>query len=165
MHGLDEALHKNKWINGDLLGVTGQSYGGYLTNWIITQTNRFKAAVSDGGISNLISFSGTSLYHSLIESEFQGRAYDNYELLWQCSPIRNITNARTPTLILHGETDNEVPLSQADEMFVALKKCKVETQYVQYMGEGHGWRPELTCANQSDLNRRMIEWFDRYIVL
>ena len=102
--------------------------------------------------------------NSLIESEFQGKAYDNYELLWQSSPIRNITNARTPTLILHGETDNEVPLSQADEMFVGLKKCRVETEYVQYLGEGHGWRPELTCANQRDLNRRIISWFDRFIV-
>ncbi|MFI0429357.1 prolyl oligopeptidase family serine peptidase [Mariniflexile sp. HMF6888] len=165
MLGLDETLRVNKWINADLLGVTGQSYGGYMVNWIITQTNRFKAAVTDGGICNLISFAGTSLYHSLIESEFRGKAYDNYELLWHCSPIRNITNASTPTLILHGEIDNEVPLSQGDEMFVALKKCKVETEYVQYLGEGHGWRPELTCENQRDLNRRIIDWFDRFIVL
>lgn len=163
MLGVDFVLKQNKWIDKDRLGVTGQSYGGYMTNWIITQTNRFKAAVSDGGISNLVSFSGTSLYHSLMESEFNGRAFKNYALLWQWSPLRNISNVSTPTLILHGETDNEVPLSQADEMYVGLKKCNVETTYVQYIGEGHGWRPDLTPKNRQDINKRMIDWFNKYI--
>jgi dipeptidyl aminopeptidase/acylaminoacyl peptidase len=134
-----------------------------MTNWIITQTNRFKAAVVDGGISNLISFSGTSLYHSLMESEFNGSVYDNFLLLWQCSPLRNVKSVRTPTLFLHGRTDNEVPVSQAEEMYISLKKLGVTTSFVQYMAEGHGWRPDLKPKNRYDLYKRMLGWFDKYL--
>lgn len=163
MAGVDFALKENPWLDAERLGVTGQSYGGYMTNWIITQTSRFRAAVSDGGISNLVSFAGTSLYHSLMESEFGGRAYDRFDLLWQWSPLRNAGRASTPTLFLHGETDNEVPFSQAEEMYVALKKQGVNTVLVQYKGEGHGWRPELSPRSKADLNERMIRWFDTYV--
>ncbi|WP_026631066.1 S9 family peptidase [Dyadobacter alkalitolerans] len=163
MAGVDFVLEKNSWLNAAQLGVTGQSYGGYMTNWIVTQTSRFKAAVTDGGLSNLVSFAGTSLYHSLMESEFGGRAYEQFDLLWQWSPLRNAAQVTTPTLILHGETDNEVPFSQAEEMYIALKKKGVKTQLVQYKGEGHGWRPELKPYSKADLNRRMINWFDTYV--
>jgi dipeptidyl aminopeptidase/acylaminoacyl peptidase len=163
MAGVDFLIRKYKWIDEKNLGVTGQSYGGYMTNWIITQTNRFKAAIVDGGISNLISFSGTSLYHSLMESEFNGSVYDNFPLLWQWSPLRNVKNIRTPTLFLHGRTDNEVPVSQAEEMYIALKKLGVTTSLVQYLEEGHGWRPDLKPKNRYDLYNRMLGWFDKYL--
>jgi dipeptidyl aminopeptidase/acylaminoacyl peptidase len=163
MAGVDCIIDKFKWIDKEKIGVTGQSYGGYMTNWIITQTNRFKAAVVDGGISNLISFSGTSLYHSLMESEFNGSVYDNFHLLWQWSPLRNVKNVTTPTLLLHGELDNEVPKSQAEEMYVALKKAGVKTTLIHYIGEGHGWRPDLSPKNKYDLNSRIINWFDQHI--
>ncbi|WP_018615201.1 S9 family peptidase [Segetibacter koreensis] len=163
MAGVDAAIEVNSWIDVERLGVTGQSYGGYMTNWIITQTNRFKAAVVDGGISNLISFAGTSLYHSLIESEFNGRAYDNFSLLWQWSPLRNVKNITTPTLLLHGDRDNEVPVSQAEEMYIALKKLNVESRFVQYIGEGHGWRPDLKPKNRYDVLNRTVEWFAKYL--
>ncbi len=163
MTGVDYILDQNAWLDAARLGVTGQSYGGYMTNWIVTQTSRFKAAVTDGGLSNLVSFAGTSLYHSLMESEFGGRAHDRFDLLWKCSPLRNAAHATTPILILHGETDNEVPFSQAEEMFIALKKRGVPTQLVQYTGEGHGWRPELSPRNKADLSERMIRWFDTYV--
>ncbi|KAA6438397.1 S9 family peptidase [Dyadobacter flavalbus] len=163
MAGVDFALKENPWLDEERLGVTGQSYGGYMTNWIITQTSRFKAAVTDGGISNLVSFAGTSLYHSLMESEFGGRAYERFDLLWQWSPLRNAGRAGTPTLLLHGETDNEVPFSQAEEMYTALKKQGVDTILVQYTGEGHGWRPDLSPRSKADLNERMIRWFDTYV--
>lgn len=163
MTGVDHVIEKYPWIDKENLGVTGQSYGGYMTNWVITQTPRFKAAVVDGGISNLVSFAGTSLYHSLIESEFNGNAYDNFPLLWQWSPLRNVKNVTTPTLFLHGQTDNEVPISQAEEMFVALKKLDVKTLFVQYLGEGHGWRPDLKPKNRWDLYNRQLNWFDQHL--
>ena len=163
MAALDEAIKQNEWIDRDRLGVTGQSYGGFMTNWIITQTNRFKAAVADGSISNLVSFGGTSLYHSLMESEFNGSVYDNFGLLWEWSPLRNVKNVKTPTLFLHGALDNEVPVSQAEEMFVALKKLGIETQLVQYVNEGHGWRPDLTPGNRFDLLSRLLNWFDKHL--
>ncbi len=163
MLGVDEAIKNNKWIDPSLLGVTGQSYGGYMTNRIITKTKRFRAAVADGSISNLISFAGTSLYHSLMESEYQLSVYDNYDELWKCSPLKDVKNVSTPILFLHGETDNEVPLSQAEEMFIALKKLGVTTSFIQYTGEGHGWRPDLKPETKVDLLKRMISWFDKHI--
>jgi dipeptidyl aminopeptidase/acylaminoacyl peptidase len=163
MAGVDFTLKENHWLDAERLGVTGQSYGGYMTNRIITQTSRFKAAVADGGLSNLVSFAGTSLYHSLMESEFGGRAHDCFDRLWQCSPLRNVARVTTPILLLHGETDNEVPFSQAEEMYIALKKQGVATRLVQYKGEGHGWRPDLKPRNKADLNERMIQWFDIYV--
>jgi dipeptidyl aminopeptidase/acylaminoacyl peptidase len=163
MAGMDFVLSKNPWLDPERMGVTGQSYGGYMTNWIVTQTPRFKAAVADGGLSNLVSFAGTSLYHSLMESEFGGRAYERFDLLWKWSPLRNVGHVTTPTLLLHGETDNEVPFTQAEEMYIALKKHGITTQLVQYKGEGHGWRPELSPRNKADLNQRMIRWFDTHV--
>lgn len=163
MHGVDAAIDNNKWIDGQKLGVTGQSYGGYMTNRIITKTKRFKAAVADGSISNLISFAGTSLYSSLMESEYQLPVYDNYDALWKCSPLKDVKNVSTPILFLHGETDNEVPVSQAQEMFVAVKKLGVTTSFVLYTGEGHGWRPDLRPDTKIDLLTRMIGWFNEHL--
>lgn len=163
MTGMDTLLAQHAWLDETRLGVTGQSYGGYMTNWIVTQTTRFRAAVADGGLSNLVSFAGTSLYHSLMESEFGGRASEQFDLLWKWSPLRQVARVSTPTLLLHGESDNEVPFSQAEEMYVALKKKGIATRLVQYTGEGHGWRPELSPRNKADLYERMLDWFDTYV--
>jgi len=134
-----------------------------MTNRIITKTKRFNAAVADGSISNLISFSGTSLYHSLMESELQGSIYNNFETLWNCSPLKDVRNVYTPVLFLHGETDNEVPLQQAEEMYVAIKKMGVPAELIIYSDEGHGWRPDLLPSNRVDLLKRLINWFDLYL--
>jgi dipeptidyl aminopeptidase/acylaminoacyl peptidase len=74
-----------------------------------------------------------------------------------------VKNVTTPTLFLHGEKDNEVPVTQAEEMFSALKRLGVESEFVQYMNEGHGWRPDLLPANRIDLYGRMTDWFDNYL--
>lgn len=163
MKGVDVVIENHQWIDPKRLGVTGQSYGGYMTNRIITKTKRFAAAVADGSISNLISFSGTSLYHSLMESEYQLSVYDNFDRLWECSPLKDVKNVSAPVLFLHGEADNEVPVSQAEEMFVALKKLGVTTSLVQYVNEGHGWRPDLPPNTKIDLLNRMVKWFDKYL--
>lgn len=163
MIGVDTAIAQHSWIDALRLGVTGQSYGGYMTNRIITKTQRFKAAVADGSICNLVSFSGTSLYHSLMESELQAAVYDNYEALWNCSPLKDVKKVSAPVLFLHGETDNEVPVSQAEEMYIALKKHGVKTSLVIYAGEGHGWRPDLKPYNRIDVLQRTIDWFDQHI--
>jgi len=163
MQGVDYVLNNNAWIDASRLAVTGQSYGGYMTNRIITKTTRFRAAVADGSICNLISFAGTSLYHSLMESEYQGSVYDNYDALWNASPLKDVKKVRTPVLFLHGETDNEVPFTQAEEMFIAVKKTGTDTTLIQYTGEGHGWRPDLSPYNKKDLLQRMLDWFGKYV--
>ena len=157
MAGLDHAIAENSWIDADRLGVIGGSYGGFMTNWIITQTDRFKAAVAAASVSNLISFYGTSLYQLLIEVEFNGMPWDNYDLLWHFSPLRHVKNVTTPTLFVHGENDHDVPITQAEEMYIALKKLGVEAVLARYPGEGHGFRqPE----HNADYMQRVIAWFD-----
>jgi dipeptidyl aminopeptidase/acylaminoacyl peptidase len=160
MAGLDAAIGANSWIDTTRLGVHGGSYGGFMTNWVITQTHRFKAAVASASLSNLISFYGTSLYTDLIEAEFNMMPWDNYPLLWQWSPLAHVEHVTTPTLFIHGEVDHDVPITQAEEMYTALRKLGVDATLVRYPGEGHGFRRPVFIK---DSRKRMLEWFDRYL--
>ncbi|HJZ83179.1 MAG TPA: S9 family peptidase [Pyrinomonadaceae bacterium] len=160
MTGVDEALKRFSWIDQSRMGVTGGSYGGFMTNWIITQTSRFRAAVSVASLSNLISFYSTSLYQDLIHTEFGGFPWDNYELLWQWSPLRYVKQAQTPTMFIHGEQDNDVHITQAEEMYMALRRRGVDTVLVRYPREGHGLREP---KHRVDSLERTLAWFDRYL--
>jgi dipeptidyl aminopeptidase/acylaminoacyl peptidase len=160
MAGVDEALRRYPWIDSARMGVTGGSYGGFMTNWIITQTPRFKAAVASASVSNLVSFYATSLYQDLIHAEFGGFPWDNYEQLWQWSPMRYVRQAETPTMFLHGELDNDVHITQAEEMYMALKRRGVETVLVRYPREGHGLREP---RHRVDAIERTLAWFDRFL--
>jgi dipeptidyl aminopeptidase/acylaminoacyl peptidase len=162
MAGVDHILTRFPWLDPDRLGVLGTSYGGYMTNWIITQTPRFRAAVSTASISNLISFYGTSLYQDLIHAEFNGFPWegDNFERLWQRSPLKHAARARTPTLFLHGERDHDVHTSDAEQMYVALRRQGVDAELVLYPREGHGFTEP---RHRIDALQRTIEWFDRYL--
>ncbi len=162
MLGVDEALRRNSWIDGDRLGVTGGSYGGFMTNWIITQTPRFRGAVAAASVSNLISFYATSLYQDLVHAEFNGFPWDNFDLLWQWSPIRYVRQVQTPTLFIHGENDNDVHITQAEEMYMALKRRGVETVFVRYPREGHGLREP---KHRVDALERTLAWFDRFVMM
>jgi dipeptidyl aminopeptidase/acylaminoacyl peptidase len=160
MAGVDHVLAKYPELDADRLGVMGGSYGGYMTDWIITQTNRFKAAVSYAGLSNLISFYGTSLYQDLMHVEFNGPPWEHYGLLWERSPLRHVKRVTTPTLFLHGEADNDVPITQSEEMYTALKQRGIETVFVRYPREGHGaTEPRF----QLDELERTVAWFDRFL--
>jgi dipeptidyl aminopeptidase/acylaminoacyl peptidase len=162
MAGVDGVIRKQSWIDADRLGVTGGSYGGFMTNWIITQTPRFRGAVAVASLSNLISFYSTSLYQDLIHAEFGGFPWDNFDLLWQWSPLRYVRQVQTPTLFIHGENDNDVHITQAEEMYMALKRRGVETVLVRYPREGHGLREP---KHRVDALERTINWFDRYVKL
>jgi dipeptidyl aminopeptidase/acylaminoacyl peptidase len=160
MAGVDEALRRNSWIDSQRMGVTGGSYGGFMTNWIITQTPRFRGAVAVASLSNLVSFYSTSLYQDLIHAEFGGFPWDNFDLLWQWSPLRYVRQVQTPTLLIHGENDNDVHITQAEEMYMALKRLGVQTVFVRYPREGHGLREP---KHRVDALERTINWFDRYV--
>jgi dipeptidyl aminopeptidase/acylaminoacyl peptidase len=160
MAGVDEALRKNSWIDSERMVVTGGSYGGFMTNWIITQTPRFRAAVAVASLSNLVSFYSTSLYQDLVHAEFGGFPWDNFDLLWQWSPLRYVRQAQTPTLFIHGENDNDVHITQAEEMYMALKRRGVDTMLVRYPREGHGLGEP---KHRVDALERTIGWFDRYV--
>ena len=163
MAGVDSVLKSHPAIDGERLGVMGGSYGGYMTNWVITQTTRFKAAVSIASLSNLISFYATSLYQDLVHAEFNGFPWDgnNFETLWKASPIAHVKSVTTPTLFLHGEQDNDVHITQAEEMYTGLRRRGIDGALVRYPREGHGFREP---KHRLDAVMRSLEWMDKYLM-
>lgn len=143
----------------DQLVVGGWSGGGFLTNWTVTHTDRFKAAVSGAGVSNWVSFQGTADVRSVFDG-YLGRVDEDPETHWRLSPIRYIQNATTPTLIVYGEQDDRVPPSQGYEMYEGLKSRSVETQLVLYPREPHGLQER---KHQLDLLERVTDWYDRHL--
>ena len=160
MYGMDAVLEKYAFLDEERMGVTGGSYGGFMTNWVVTQTDRYKAAITVASVSNLISFYGNSLYQLLIETEFGGLPWDNYSLLWHYSPMAHIKNVTTPTLLLHGENDIDVPITQAEEFYIALQKLGVPARFVRYPNEGHGVRQP---QHRDHYNREIMSWFEKYL--
>jgi dipeptidyl aminopeptidase/acylaminoacyl peptidase len=159
--GVDAALARYPWIDPARLGIEGTSYGGQLTNWIITQTDRFKAAIPNAGISNLVSFNYMAYYHDYLAVEFGSYPHENglMEKLWQRSPIRLIHTVRTPTLITHGENDNDVPIAEAEQLYIALHDVGVPTVLVRYPREGHGLRETAHVVDQLE---RSLAWYRKY---
>ncbi|MEX1158036.1 MAG: S9 family peptidase [Thermomicrobiales bacterium] len=143
----------------DQLVVGGWSGGGFLTNWTVTHSDRFKAAVSGAGIANWVSFQGTADVRSVFDG-YLGRVDEDPETHWRLSPIRSIQNATTPTLILYGESDDRVPPSQGFEMYEGLKSRGVETQLVLYPREPHGLQER---KHMLDLLERVTGWYDRHL--
>jgi dipeptidyl aminopeptidase/acylaminoacyl peptidase len=162
MAGVDAVLKTHPDIDPERLGVTGPSYGGYMTDWIITQTPRFKAAVAVASVSDLISFYATSLYQDLVHAEFNGYPWkgENSWTLWKHSPLAHVAKAQTPTLFLHGEQDNDVHITQSEEMYTALRQRGVEAELVRYPREGHGFHEPQHIL---DSRLRTVKWMDRYL--
>jgi dienelactone hydrolase len=157
--GID-AAEKVAPIDDTRLGITGGSYGGFMTMWTVTQTNRFKAAVAAAGVSNWLSYYGENGIDAWMVPYFGGSVYDDPAVYAKSSPINFIKNVRTPTFAYVGERDIECPAPQTQEFWHALKSLGVPTSVMIYPGEGHGLRdPEHTA----DAMRRTIEWFDRYL--
>jgi dipeptidyl aminopeptidase/acylaminoacyl peptidase len=142
------------------LGVMGWSYGGYMTSWIVTQTKRFKAASCGAGVSNLMSFTGTSDIASFLPSYFGGEYWDKFDAWRSRSAMFNVKGVTTPTLIQHGEADDRVPVSQSYEFYNALKRQGVTTKFTVYPRQPHGFEePKMTL----DAARANVEWFDRFV--
>lgn len=152
------------YIDPGKMGVTGGSYGGYMTVWIIGHTDRFKAAVSQRCVSNLISMWGSSDFNWSFQQIFDDKApYENLEVLWQCSPIKHIGTATTPTLIIHSMQDLRCAIEQSEQVYVALKNLGVDTEFLIFPDSFHG----VSRSGRTD--RRIVrlkaisEWFDRYL--
>jgi dipeptidyl aminopeptidase/acylaminoacyl peptidase len=143
------------------IGVTGGSYGGYLTGWSVCTTDRFAAGVMVSGIVDMLSCHLTC-NHAFSEFIFGGdhRDASSLDLFMERSPITHVARAKTPTLILHGSEDQCTPLGQAEELYQALVLNGVPTELVVYPREGHGFREREHAA---DAQRRTVEWFERYL--
>jgi dipeptidyl aminopeptidase/acylaminoacyl peptidase len=142
------------------LGIGGWSWGGYVTALAVTRTGRFKAAVMGAGVSDLISDNPLGDIPSANLSYFGETVYHDPDAYYERSPIRYARNARTPTLILHGEEDKRVSVAQSVEMYVALRTLGVETQLVTYPREGHSIEER---EHQLDVIRRVVGWFEKHL--
>jgi dipeptidyl aminopeptidase/acylaminoacyl peptidase len=154
--GVDEVLRVAP-VDRDRLGISGWSYGGYMTMWAVTQTDRFRAAVAGAGIANWQSYYGQNGIDQWLIPYFGASVYDDPAVYARSSPITFIKRVKTPTLILVGERDVECPLPQSQEFYHALKTLKVPTKLVVYPGEGH---MISDLAHRRDILRRSVEWFD-----
>ncbi len=159
LSGVDEAL-KTAPIDSNRLGITGWSYGGYMTMWAVTQTNRFKAAMAGAGIANYQSYYGENKIDQWMIPFFGKSVYDDPDVYAKSSPITFIKQVKTPTLVIVGDSDGECPTPQSYEFWHALKTLGVETQLVVYEHEGHHFaKPE----HQRDRIRRTVAWFDAHL--
>lgn len=159
MSGVDDLI-KQGIADPNRMAVMGWSYGGYMTNWVITQTNRFKCAAAGAGLTNMPSMWGTNDIPGVIDDYFTGPWYDQPDRYMQQSPLYHVKNVKTPTLYLHGEADNRVPISQAFEMYHAIQKLGIETQMVTYPRTPHGpQEPKFIL----DIMQRHIAWVEKHI--
>ncbi|MCD6249235.1 MAG: S9 family peptidase [candidate division Zixibacteria bacterium] len=156
-------LEKQKYVNSKRMGVTGGSYGGYMTNWMIGHTNRFKAAVTQRSIADLKSFVGSSDCGFELQREFDGWPWTNPENYEKCSPITYYRKVKTPVLIIHSEQDLRCHIEQAEQMFVMLKALGKKVEMVRFPEEPHGLsrhgRPDRRIARLEWIRK----WFDRYL--
>lgn len=155
MAGVDEVL-KQAPVDPARLGVGGWSYGGFMTMWTVTQTQRFKAAVAGAGISNWQSYYGQNLIDQWMIPYFGASVYDNPAIYARSSPINFVKQVKTPTLLVVGERDAECPMPQSRELWHAFKSLGVKTQLVVYPDEGHHFRDPKHVA---DLAKRTTDWF------
>jgi dipeptidyl aminopeptidase/acylaminoacyl peptidase len=163
MNGVDAVLAKNSWIDKDRLGVTGGSYGGFMTNWIVSHTNRFKAAVTLRSISNFISDDGTrdgAYGHS---DDFGGDIFDRFETYWDASPLKYVKNVKTPTLVLHSDMDFRVPIEQGEQWFRALRHFGVPSEIVFFPRENHNLTRTGEPVHLVESIKWQVYWFDRFL--
>jgi dipeptidyl aminopeptidase/acylaminoacyl peptidase len=162
IHAGIDALIERGFVDPQRVAVTGGSYGGFMTSWLIGQSDRFRCAVSARGVYNLLTEHSTSDAHELIEIEFQGYPWELYEELWYHSPLAHAHKINTPLLILHSELDYRVPISEAEQLFAILRRQKKTVEMVRYPREGHELTRSGEPRHRADHMRRTLEWFDQY---
>ena len=163
MNGVDAALKRYPWIDVDRLGVTGGSYGGYLTNWIVGHTDRFKAAVTLRSVVSFISDEGTRDGAYGHKTDFGGDLFEKFDLYWDRSPLKYAKNVKTPTLILHSDNDFRVPLEQGEQWFRALKHFGVTTEIVMFPRENHNLTRTGEPKHLVESMNWQLYWFDRFL--
>ncbi|HXH41389.1 MAG TPA: S9 family peptidase, partial [Thermoanaerobaculia bacterium] len=159
MSGIDAAAASSP-IDTTRLGIWGWSYGGYMTMWTVTQTQRFKAAVAGAGLANWQSYYGENDIDAWMIPYFGASVYDDPAVYARSAPMTFIKNVKTPTLVVVGERDGECPAPQSFEFWHALKTLGVETQLVVYPDEGHRIAKK---EHQRDIARRLVAWFDGHL--
>ena len=146
------------------LGVTGGSYGGFMTNWIIGHTDRFKAACTQRCLSDMFSAWGTDdIFFAAGKQTIGGDPWEDPEIYWKLSPISYVGNVTTPLLITHSEQDYRCPIGQAEEMFIALKRLGQEVELVRFPDESHGLSRTGQPKHRIERLQYITDWFDKHL--
>lgn len=162
MDALD-ALLREGYVDEARMGVAGGSYGGYMTNWIIGHTDRFKAAVTMRSVTNLESMFGSSDFGFELRREFGGPPWENREGYRRMSPINYVDKMNTPLLIIHSEEDHRCPVEQAEQLYAALRSMKKDVLFVRYPGEGHGLSRGGSPEHRVHRLGQVLTWFKEHL--
>jgi dipeptidyl aminopeptidase/acylaminoacyl peptidase len=163
MAGVDAVLKQYPWVDQSNLGATGGSYGGFMTNWIVSHTNRFKAAVTLRSVSNFISDEGTRDGAYGHRDDFKGLLFDNFDQYWNASPLKYARNVHTPTLVLHSDNDFRVPIEQGEQWFRALQHYGVPSELVFFPRENHNLTRTGEPKHLVESLNWQVYWFQRYL--
>jgi dipeptidyl aminopeptidase/acylaminoacyl peptidase len=161
LYGVSAALRRNPWLDRERLGVEGGSYGGQLSCWLVTQTALFKAAIPLAAITNNISYNYMTYYNQYEEMAWGMRPHQAnlMDVLWERSALKHVAKAKTPTMLVHGENDNDVPIAESEQFYIGLKDAGVEAVLVRYPREGHGLREPKHVV---DLMERSRRWYEKH---
>ena len=164
MHFVDEAIERFDFIDAERLGVTGGSYGGFMTNWIIGHTERFKAAASQRSISSWLSFSNTSDIGYYFNADQTGAtAWEDHEKLWEHSPLKYADQVTTPTLFLHSDEDTRCWMVEGIQMFYALKNFGIPSRLVLFHKETHELSRSGRPKSRIRRNEEILNWMKKYL--
>ena len=160
---VDTALERFDFLDGDRMGVIGGSYGGYMTSWIVGHTNRFKAAIAERSVNNLVSMFGSSDLFWVFERQFGGPMWDNVEAHLEKSPSTYAKNIETPLLILHSESDLRCPVEQGEHLFSLLRLLGKEVEIVRFPAESHELTRSGSPIHRVQRFEIVLEYFARYL--
>lgn len=157
-------IEQQPYISKKRMGVTGGSYGGYMTVWIIGHTDRFRAAVTQRCVSNFVSMWGSSDLNWIFQEILDDKPpFEDLDKYWNHSPIKYIGNAKTPTLVIHSENDLRCPIEQGEQVFVALKTLGVDSEMVRFPDEFHGLSRNGRTDRRIVRLKHILRWFDKYL--
>jgi dipeptidyl aminopeptidase/acylaminoacyl peptidase len=161
LKGVDQVIERG-YVDENNLFITGGSYGGYMTAWIIGHDDRFKAAAPQRGVYNNVSFWGTTDATRLMKNELGAYPWEDLNILWELSPIAYVDKVKTPTRIIHSELDFRVPIHQGEEYFASLLRVGVEAELIRYPEEGHELSRSGKPKHIKDRLLKIVEWFEKY---
>jgi len=162
LNGVDEVIKRFNYIDGTKVAVNGLSYGGFMTNWMITHTNRFYAAVSEGCVSNWISMYGTSdISPGFIDDEFAGQT--DMDTMWKFSPLAYVDNVQTPLLIIHAEDDLRCPIEQAEQFYSYVKRQEKEVEFLRFPNSNHSMLQIGEPKNRIARVDAIVQWVSEHL--
>jgi len=162
MAGTDRVCAE-EWVDAHRLGVAGGSYGGYMVNWVTSHTDRFAAACTQRSICNMVSQGGTSDWAATRGERLLATPEGDPEKLWNMSPLKYVSQVKTPTLILHSERDDRCPIEEGEQWFLALKRLRVPVRFVRFPEESHGLTRGGKPSRRVERMEQILRWFRTYL--